>query len=162
WRAGRGPAVMPRAGGGARAIAAALGEEGVPENRILNRTKDRAETLIRDLGPANAKVFADSEAHKALEGAALLVNKTTLGMKGESDVALDLANLPRDAVVTDIVYTPLETELLRRAREAGHETVDGLGMLLHQAVPGFEAWFGVRPHVTAVMRNIVLADLGLN
>lgn len=161
WRAGEGPAVMLGAGGAARAIAAALEDEGVPEIRIVNRTKERAETLIRDLGLANAKVFADSEAHKALEGAALLVNTTTLGMKGESDVALDLANLPRDAVVTDIVYTPLETGLLRRAREAGHETVDGLGMLLHQAVPGFEAWFGVRPHVTAELRNIVLADLGL-
>lgn len=161
WRAGEGPAVMLGAGGAARAIAAALEDEGVPEIRIVNRTKERAETLIRDLGLANAKVFADSEAHKALEGAALLVNTTTLGMKGESDVDLDLASLPRDAVVTDIVYTPLETGLLRRAREGGHETVDGLGMLLHQAVPGFEAWFGVRPHVTAELRNIVLADLGL-
>lgn len=161
WRAAEGPAVMLGAGGAARAIAAALEDEGVPEIRIVNRTTERAEALIRDLGLSNAKVFADSEAQKALEGAALLVNTTTLGMKGESDVTLDLASLPRDAVVTDIVYTPLETGLLRRAREAGHETVDGLGMLLHQAVPGFEAWFGVRPHVTAELRNIVLADLGL-
>lgn len=161
WRAAEGPAVMLGAGGAARAIAAALEDEGAPEIRIVNRTTERAEALIRDLGLSNAKVFADSEAQKALEGAALLVNTTTLGMKGESDVTLDLASLPRDAVVTDIVYTPLETGLLRRAREAGHETVDGLGMLLHQAVPGFEAWFGVRPHVTAELRNIVLADLGL-
>ena len=161
WRASEGPAVMLGAGGAARAIAAALEDEGVPEIRIVNRTKERAEALIRDLGLARAKVFADSEVQQALEGAALLVNTTTLGMKGESDVDLDLATLPRDAVVTDIVYTPLETGLLRRARAAGHETVDGLGMLLHQAVPGFEAWFGVRPHVTAELRNIVLADLGL-
>ena len=161
WRAAEGPAVMLGAGGAARAIAAALEDEGAPEIRIVNRTTERAEALIRDLGLSNAKVFADSEAQKALEGAALLVNTTTLGMKGESDVTLDLASLPRDAVVTDIVYTPLETGLLRRAREAGHETVDGLGMLLHQAVPGFEAWFGVRPHVTAELRNIVLVDLGL-
>ncbi len=100
------------------------------------------------------------ELNAALSGVGLLVNTTTLGMKGESDVDIDISALPRDAVVTDIVYTPLETGLLRRAREAGHEVVDGLGMLLHQAVPGFEAWFGIRPHVTEELRNIVLADIG--
>jgi len=160
WRAGEGPAVMLGAGGAARAIALALEEEGVPEIRIVNRTVERAEALIRDLGLTRAKVCSMDEAEAALEGAGLLVNTTTLGMKGENDVDLDLTRLPRDAIVTDIVYTPLETGLLRRARLAGHEVVDGLGMLLHQAVPGFEAWFGIRPHVTEELRNIVLADIG--
>lgn len=161
WRASEGPAVMLGAGGAARAIAAALEADGVPEIRIVNRTVERAETLIRDLGLKSARAYSMRETEAALEGAGLLVNTTTLGMKGESDVDLDIAQLPRDAVVTDIVYTPLETGLLKRARLAGHETVDGLGMLLHQAVPGFEAWFGVRPHVTDELRNIVLADLGM-
>jgi len=160
WRISEGAAVMLGAGGAARAIALALEDEGAPEIRIVNRTVERAEALIRDLGLTRAKALAMSETEKALKGAGLLVNTTTLGMKGENDVDIDISALPRDAVVTDIVYTPLETGLLRRAREAGHEVVDGLGMLLYQAVPGFEAWFGVRPHVTEELRNIVLADIG--
>lgn len=161
WRPGEGPAVMLGAGGAARAIAAALETEGVPEIRIVNRTPARAEALIRDLGLRSATVWSAAETEAALDGAGLLVNTTTLGMKGESDVDIDISALPRDAIVTDIVYMPLETGLLKRARLAGHETVDGLGMLLHQAVPGFEAWFGVRPHVTDELRDIVLADLGM-
>ena len=161
WRPSEGPAVMLGAGGAARAIAAALETEGVPEIRIVNRTPARAEALIRDLGLKSATVWPTAETRAALDGAGLLVNTTTLGMKGESDVDIDISALPRDAIVTDIVYTPLETGLLKRARLAGHETVDGLGMLLHQAVPGFEAWFGVRPHVTDELREIVLADLGM-
>ena len=161
WRPGEGPAVMLGAGGAARAIAAALEAEGAPEIRIVNRTPARAEALIRDLGLKSAKVFSTDETGAALAGAGLLVNTTTLGMKGENDVDIHISALPRDAIVTDIVYTPLETGLLKRARLAGHETVDGLGMLLHQAVPGFEAWFGVRPHVTEELRHIVLADLGM-
>lgn len=161
WDAKAGPAVLLGAGGAARAIAAALEDEGAPEIRIINRTPSRAEALARDLGLRNALVFADGEAKTALDGAALLVNTTTLGMKGESDVDLDISPLPAPALVTDIVYTPLETRLLRRAREAGYKTVDGLGMLLHQAVPGFEAWFGVRPQVTPELRALVLADMGM-
>ncbi|WP_339830798.1 shikimate dehydrogenase [uncultured Parvibaculum sp.] len=160
WAAAAGPAVILGAGGAARAIAAALEDEGAPEIRIVNRTRSRAEALMRDLELKSAKVFSTAEAARALDGAGLLVNTTTLGMKGENDVTIDLAPLPQSALVTDIVYTPLETGLLRRAREAGHPTVDGLGMLLHQAVPGFEAWFGVRPDVTAELRNLVLADIG--
>lgn len=159
WRADAGPAVILGAGGAARAIAAALEEEGAPEIRIVNRTAGRAEALIADLGLESANVMPVSQTAKALEGAGLLVNTTTLGMKGENDVILDLAPLPKSALVTDIVYTPLETGLLHRAREAGHEVVDGLGMLLHQAVPGFEAWFGVRPEVTEELRRLVLADI---
>lgn len=159
WRADAGPAVILGAGGAARAIAAALEDEGAPEIRIVNRTAGRAEALIADLGLKSAKVFPVAQTAAALEGAGLLVNTTTLGMKGENDVILDLGPLPKSALVTDIVYTPLETGLLRRAREAGHEVVDGLGMLLHQAVPGFEAWFGVRPEVTEELRQLVLADI---
>ena len=159
WRADAGPAVILGAGGAARAIAAALEDEGAPEIRIVNRTAGRAEALIADLGLNSAKVFPVAQTAAALEGAGLLVNTTTLGMKGENDVILDLGPLPKSALVTDIVYTPLETGLLRCAREAGHEVVDGLGMLLHQAVPGFEAWFGVRPEVTEELRQLVLADI---
>jgi len=159
WKASRGPAVLLGAGGAARAIAAALEDEGAPEIRIVNRTPARAEALAADLGLKAARIFAETDIVSALDGAALLVNTTTLGMKGESDVDLDIAALPKSALVTDIVYTPLETGLLRRAREAGHEIVDGLGMLLHQAVPGFEAWFGVRPEVTEQLRKLVLADI---
>ncbi|MEQ8282331.1 MAG: shikimate dehydrogenase [Parvibaculum sp.] len=161
WSARRGPAVILGAGGAARAIAAALEDEGVPEIRIVNRTPARAETLVADLGLKAVRIFAGTDAASALDGAALLVNTTTRGMKGENDIDLDIAALPKEALVTDIVYTPLETGLLRRAREAGHKTVDGLGMLLHQAVPGFEAWFGVRPEVTGELRKLVLADLGM-
>lgn len=161
WRADRGPAVILGAGGAARAIAAALEDEGAPEIRIVNRTPARAEALAADLGLKAARIFAETEVASALDGAALLVNTTTLGMKGENDVDIDIAALPREALVTDIVYTPLETGLLRRARQQAHETVDGLGMLLHQAVPGFEAWFGVRPEVTPALRDLVLADLGM-
>ena len=159
WQVDKGPAVILGAGGAARAIAAALEDEGVPEIRIVNRTPSRAEALAGELELEHARIFAIAEAGAALEGAALLVNTTTLGMKGENDVELDLSPLPEPALVTDIVYTPLETGLLRRAREAGHEVVDGLGMLLHQAVPGFEAWFGIRPEVTEELRRLVLADI---
>ncbi|MEX0839468.1 MAG: shikimate dehydrogenase [Parvibaculum sp.] len=161
WNAASGAAVILGAGGAARAVAAALEEAGAPEIRIVNRTPSRAEALMRDLELKSAKVFSTAEAARALDGAGLLVNTTTLGMKGENDVTIDLAPLPKSALVTDIVYTPLETGLLRRAREGGHPTVDGLGMLLHQAVPGFEAWFGVRPQVTEKLRALVLADLGM-
>ncbi len=161
WRPSEGPAVMLGAGGAARAIAAALETEGVPEIRIVNRTPARAEALIRDLGPKSAPLWPTPEPRAALDGPGLLVNTPTLGTPPQTHPDNYLSSLPRDALVTDIVYTPLETGLLKRARLAGHETVDGLGMLLHQAVPGFEAWFGVRPHVTDELREIVLADLGM-
>lgn len=161
WRSSRGPAVLIGAGGAARAIAAALESEGVPELRIVNRTRARAEALAADLRLRHARIVDWQEAHTALSGANLLVNTTTLGMKGAGEVELPLEALPSTALVTDIVYTPLETSLLRRARARGLATVDGLGMLLHQAVPGFEAWFGIRPQVTAELRALVLADMGI-
>lgn len=161
WKADAGPAVILGAGGAARAIAAALEDAGAPELRIVNRTPARAAALVADLGLKAASIYAENNAAAALEGANLLVNATTLGMKAESDVTLPITALPRAALVTDIVYTPLETGLLRAAREAGHATVDGLGMLLHQAVPGFAAWFGICPRVSDGLRKLVLADLGI-
>lgn len=160
WRVTSGPAVVLGAGGAARAIAAALEEAGAPEIRIINRSVERAQALVQQLGLRNAKIHAAEHAADAMREAGLLVNTTSLGMKGESDVGYPLDTLPLTALVTDIVYTPLETSLLRNAKKRGHNVVDGLGMLLHQAVPGFEAWFGVRPDVTPELRALVIKDLG--
>ena len=159
WSAGAGPAVMIGAGGAARAVAVALIDAGVPEIRIVNRTRTRAETLAADLdGPLAVLDWADR--HVALDGAALLVNTTTLGMTGAPPLELDLSGLDPGAVVNDIVYVPLETPLLAAARRAGHLVVDGIGMLLHQARPGFAAWFGVEPGVTDALRAFVLDESG--
>lgn len=159
WKASSGPAVLLGAGGAARAIAAALEEAGAPEIRIINRSAARAQALVQELGLRKAKIYTAEQAAEGMRDAALLVNTTSLGMKGVSDVDYPLDTLPLAALVTDIVYTPLETGLLRRAKARGHKVVDGLGMLLHQAVPGFEAWFGVRPEVTPELRALVLKDL---
>lgn len=159
WKAAAGPAVVLGAGGAARAIVVALLVAGAPEVRIANRTRNRAETLADDLGDGIMVVDWDERAD-ALADAALLVNSTTLGMEGHEPLSLDLAKLPKAAVVTDIVYTPLETPLLRDAASRGNPTVDGLGMLLYQAQPGFEQWFGVRPEVDDALRRFVLDDLG--
>jgi shikimate dehydrogenase len=160
WRAASGPAVLLGAGGAARAIAAALDEAGAPEIRIVNRTRERAEQLIADLKLAHAKYMAPADAGVSMHGANLLVNTTSLGMKGTNEIDYALDRLPVAALVSDIVYTPLETGLLKQARARGNPAVDGLGMLLHQAVPGFEAWFGIRPEVTPELRALVLNDLG--
>ena len=161
WQPDQGPAVMLGAGGAARAIAAALDNAGAPEIRIVNRTRARAEILVKDLGLKRATIFTWQEIDKALEHANILVNTTSLGMKGARELEIDLTPLPATALVTDIVYTPLETSLLKSARLAGLTVVDGLGMLLHQAVPGFEAWFGKRPQVSDELRALVLADMGI-
>lgn len=158
WRAADGPAVVLGAGGSARAVVVSLLDAGAPEVRLLNRTEARAESLAAELGGAIA-VFGWEQARAALEGAALLVNTTSLGMQGQAPLDIDLAALPRAAVVTDLVYVPLETKLLAAARARGNRVVDGLGMLLQQAVPAFEAWFGVRPEVTAALRAEVTATL---
>lgn len=157
WRAARGPAVLLGAGGAARAVAAALIEAGVPEIRVVNRTADRARQLAGDIG-GPFRIFTWRETATALTGASLLVNTTMLGMTGQLPLEFDLAPLPPDAVVNDIVYAPLETPLLMRARARGHPVVDGLGMLLHQARPGFAAWFGVDPAVTPELRRFVARD----
>ena len=158
WRAEAGPAVLLGAGGAARAVAVALLDAGAPEVRLLNRTPDRARALAGALGgPIHAVEWADRAA--ALDGAVLLVNTTSLGMQGQPPLVLALDALPRTALVTDVVYTPLITALLAVARARGNPVVDGLGMLLHQARPGFRAWFGVDPVVDDDLRAAVLAGL---
>jgi shikimate dehydrogenase len=157
WRAEAGPAVVLGAGGAARAVLVALGDAGCPEIRLLNRSRGRAEAL-QALGGAVGVMDWEQRAG-ALEGAALLVNTTSLGMQGQPPLDLDLGALPRPAVVADLVYVPLETPLLAAARARGHAAVDGLGMLLHQAVPSFAAWFGIRPEVTAALRAEIAATL---
>ena len=153
WRGVEGPAVVLGAGGAARAVCVALLDAGVLEVRIANRTDSRAQALADEFG-LTAFPWADRAA--ALDGAALVVNATSLGMTGQPTLDLPLDALPIDALVHDIVYAPLETELLTQARARGNPIVDGLGMLLHQARPGFEAWFGVSPDVTPALRNFVL------
>jgi shikimate dehydrogenase len=158
WRAEAGPAVVLGAGGSARAVLAALIDAGVPEIRLANRTRDRADALAMALGRRIGVVEWEARA-AALEGAALLVNTTTQGMHGQPPLDLDLSSLPAEAVVTDLVYVPLETPLLAAARARGNVAVDGLGMLLHQAVPSFAAWFGVTPEVTPELRALIEATL---
>jgi shikimate dehydrogenase len=158
FSAAAGPAVVLGAGGAARAITAALLDDGAPEIRLVNRTPERAAKLAKTLGGPVRGVAWEKRA-QALEGASLLVNATSLGMEGQPPLDLPLEALPREAVVNDIVYVPLETSLLARARNRGNPAVDGLGMLLHQARPGFEAWFGVKPEVTPELRAAVLATL---
>jgi shikimate dehydrogenase len=165
WQAGARPAVLLGAGGAARAIAVALIEAGAPELRLVNRTRVRAETLAGQLAEmaqehGTALRVLPWQDPDALSGASLLVNTTSLGMTGQPPLEVDLARLPGDALVTDIVYNPLETGLLAAARARGHAVVDGLGMLLHQARPGFRAWFGVDPEVSDALRATVLAGLG--
>lgn len=155
WDAAAGPAVLLGAGGAARAILAALTDAGAPEIRLVNRTRSRAELLAEALG-GPCRLYGWDERAEALAGAALLVNATSLGMAGGPPLALDLARLPTAALVVDIVYVPLETPLLAAARRRGNRTVDGLGMLLHQARPGFAAWFGLEPPVTPELRAFLL------
>lgn len=155
WRADAGPAVVLGAGGAARAILVALLDAGVPEIVLANRTLARAEELAADIGgPLRAVPWENRT--RALADAALLVNTTTQGMSGQPPLDLDLSGLPPAAIVTDIVYTPLTTPLLADAAARGNPTVDGIGMLLHQARPGFHAWFGLDPQVTPALRRFVL------
>jgi shikimate dehydrogenase len=158
WRASAGPAVVLGAGGAARAIVAALLDEGTPEIRLVNRSRDKAAALAAALGGA-ITVIDWSRRAAALANAALLVNTTSLGMTGQPPLDLALDALPKTAVVNDIVYAPLETPLLSAARQRGNPVVDGLGMLLHQARPAFAAWFGVTPEVTPALRQAVVASL---
>ena len=155
WSARHGSAAVLGAGGAAKAIIAVLLEAGCPEIRLVNRTLARAESLADQLG-GPLSVIAWPQRASALDGISLLVNATTLGMESQAVPDLCLDALPRDAVVTDIVYVPLDTPLLAAARARGNRTVDGLGMLLHQARPGFEAWFGVHPTVDDALRQAVL------
>lgn len=148
-------AVVLGAGGAARAVVVGLIDAGVTYIRLANRSADRTRILVNAFAPAVVGIAWDKRA-QALEGADLLVNTTSLGMEGEPPLELALDALPETATVTDIVYAPLETALLAAARARGNGVVDGLGMLLHQAVPGFAAWFGTTPDVTAELRAHVL------
>ena len=150
------PVAVLGAGGASRAILAALSSCGIPEIRIANRNRDRAMELALTFP---ATVYDWSDRNRMLDGIGLLVNATSLGMTGQPPLDIDLAHLPEAAVVTDIVYRPLETPLLAAARARGNPVVDGLGMLLYQAVEGFAAWFGVTPLVTPALRQHVLAAI---
>jgi shikimate dehydrogenase len=158
WRADAGPAVVIGAGGGARAVVYSLAERGAREIRLTNRTRERAEMLASDFGAA-VQVVEWNDRHHALEGAAMLVNTTSQGMLGQPPLDVQLGRLPKTALVTDIVYIPLETPLLAAARHRGNPTVDGLGMLLHQACIAWQLWFGVDPEVTADLRAAIEATL---
>ena len=151
-----GPALVLGAGGAARAIVAALQDAGAPVT-LANRTRAAAEALARDIPPV--RVIDWTARHAALADHALMVNTTALGMDGKDPLDLDLSRAAAGMAVADAVYVPLETRLLATARAAGLRPVEGLGMLLHQAVPGFAAWFGVTPVVDAELRAIVAADL---
>jgi shikimate dehydrogenase len=156
WRADSGPIVVIGAGGGARAVLVSLVDEGAREIRLVNRTPARGKALAQDLGgPIAALRWEEREA--ALEGAAMLINTTNQGMVGEPPLDLALDRLPVNALVSDIVYIPRETALLAAARRRGNPTVNGLGMLLHQARPAFHAWFGIMPEVTPELRAMIEA-----
>jgi len=146
------------AGGAARAVVFGMLERGIKRVHLANRTIDRAQAFARQFG-ASVTPLAWEEKEAVLPHASLLVNTTSLGMKGQPALALDLSPLSPRAVVADLVYVPLETPLLAAARARGLRTADGLGMLLHQAVGGFELWFGQRPKVTAELRALIEDDL---
>ena len=156
WHAKDGPALVLGAGGAARAIVSALLEAGAPEVRISNRTRARADQIKSDFG-GRVGVVDWVKAGAEIEYAHTLVNTTSLGMTGKSALTVSLDKLNPETLVTDIVYSPLETELLKAARSKGCRVVDGLGMLIHQAVPGFQRWFGQKPVVDQAIRDILLA-----
>ena len=154
WDAGAGPALVLGAGGASRAVLWSLLDAGVPQILLANRTRERADTLKQEFGD-KINVIEWSEISEATRGAALIVNTTSLGMTGQPPLDITLHS-KTGTLVTDLVYTPMTTDLLRQAQDKGLQTVDGLGMLLHQAVPGFEAWFGTRPEVDETLRTLVV------
>jgi shikimate dehydrogenase len=159
WNKKRRPVVVLGAGGAARAILYGLIEAGASKILLSNRTIDRAEALAQSFG-AIVQIVDWDDRNASLAGCGLLVNATSLGMTGQPPLDVELTALPSDAVVADIVYNPLRTPLLAAARARGNRAVDGLGMLLYQAVPGFERWFGVRPEVTPELKAEIAATLG--
>lgn len=156
WKPKSAPAVVFGAGGASRAVIASLLEVGVPEIRLSNRTRNRADILQKEFG-AKVVVYDWLKAGNMMDGAATVVNTTSLGMIGKPEFRIPLDGLSSSAVVTDLVYAPLDTPFLQKARAMGCTTVDGLGMLLYQAVPAFERWFGTRPIVDDELRNKVLS-----
>lgn len=160
WRQRR-TALVLGAGGAARAILFALKDAGFRDIRIVNRTLARATELCDRFG-SGVTAHGWEEVDDLCGDAGLVINTSSLGMAGKDELPLNVGLLPDDAIVSDIVYVPLETPLLAAARARGLVGVDGLGMLLHQAVPGFERWFGVKPQVTAELRALIVADLEKN
>jgi shikimate dehydrogenase len=158
WRADAGPAVVIGAGGGARAVVYGLIQRGAREIRVANRTLARAQMLANDFGGVVRAVDWDAR-HDALDSVAILVNTTSKGMTGQPPLDLSLNRLPTSALVNDIVYIPRETPLLVAAKARGNPIVTGLGMLLHQGVPAWKAWFGIEPKVTPELRAAVKATL---
>lgn len=158
WEGDRRTAVVLGAGGASRAVVRALASRGFDRIAVVNRTADKAEAVAALAGVAGRACGYD-DLWRWLPSADALVNATSLGMTGKGKLDVHLGELPDSAVVNDLVYVPLETELLAQARANGNRVVDGLGMLLHQAVPGFERWFGRRPEVTEELRALVIADI---
>jgi shikimate dehydrogenase len=158
WRADAGPVAVMGAGGGARAVVYGLMERGAREIRLCNRTLARAQTLAKDFG-GPIQVLPWEQRHDAIDGCAMLVNATNQGMIGQAALDLRLDKLPKTALVNDIIYNPRETPLIAAARARGNRAVTGLGMLLHQGIPAWQAWFGITPRVTAELRTLIEATL---
>lgn len=151
-------AVVLGAGGASRAVIQAVRDRGIKEIHVVNRTPARAQELADRFGDA-VHAHAPGALSEVMTGAGLFINTTSLGMDGEPSAEIDFSMMAKNAVVTDIVYVPLKTPLLRQAEAQGFAIVDGLGMLLHQAVPGFERWFGRRPVVDDTLRQIIISDM---
>jgi shikimate dehydrogenase len=158
WQPNAGAVVVLGAGGAARAIVVSLIDQGAQDIRILNRTFGKARALAHEFGSV-VTAYDWDERHEAISDCVLLINTTSLGMHGQAALEIELSQLPRAALVSDAIYVPLETPLLAQARARGHTTLNGLGMLLHQARPAFHAWFDVMPDVTAELRQAVIATL---
>lgn len=158
WRADAGPIVVLGAGGGSRAVVAGLADRGAKEIRVINRSARRAERLVHAIG-GPAKALPWESRHEAIADAALVINTTSQGMRGQPPLDLDLRKLPLSAIVCDIVYVPKVTPLIAAARARGNFTVCGVGMLLHQARPAFHAWFGIMPDITGELRAMIEAGL---
>mgnify|MGYP006207703839 FL=1 len=157
WTAGEGTSVVFGAGGASRAILGALIEDGANEVILANRTRSRADQLRSDFG-AKIKVVDWMKVQNYLSDASTVINATSLGMDGKAELPIPLQGLKKNTLVTDIVYTPLNTPLLENAAKRGCRTVDGLGMLIHQAIPGFERWFGVKPDVSENLRKLLISQ----
>jgi shikimate dehydrogenase len=158
WRANHGPVCIVGAGGAARATIVSLLDQGATEIRLTNRSGAKTHDMAQEFGPA-VRAIAWEDRHDALNGLALLVNTTNQGMQGQASLNLCLDQLPTSALVSDVIYTPSQTPLLAAANARGNTTVNGLGMLLHQARPAFEAWFGIRPSISPALLALVHASL---
>lgn len=154
WRGDAGPVAVIGSGGGGRAVCYALLQMGVPEIRLVNRTPEEPLAIVRDFG-GPIKTFEWGDRHDILDGVTMAVNVTSQGMDGEPALDIDLEKLPVSALAADIIYTPLETPFLAAARQRGNDTLNGLGMLLHQGIPAWRMWFDIEPTVTAELRQLM-------